>query len=61
MIFVFALAKLLGLDFETYLSMSSLGMAFLYLMLIAAITITAYPHYREDSHDQSARSSAGEG
>jgi lipopolysaccharide exporter len=61
MIFVFALAKLLGLDFATYLSMSSLGMAFLYLMLIAAITITAYRHYREDSHDQSARSSAGEG
>jgi O-antigen/teichoic acid export membrane protein len=57
---IFGLAKWRGLDFETYLSISSIGTALIYLLLVAAIATTAYRRYREPP-DQSARSSPGVG
>ena len=58
---IFLLAKWSGADFETYLTLSSLSMALIYLVLVSALAVTAHRHYRERPSVQSDRSSAGVG
>jgi O-antigen/teichoic acid export membrane protein len=43
---IFILAKIRSLSFEAYLQLFSIGTAGLYAVLAAAISLTAYRHYR---------------
>ena len=57
----FAVSKWWGFNFETYLAVSSLSVAAIYLALVAAIATTAYRHYRTDAPAHRARNSPAEG